>query len=274
MESVFLQDADSLVLRPHDLLQILQHIRGKFPGIKRITSYSRSDTIDRISDKDLKALQEAGLNRIHIGMESGSDAVLSMVAKGVTPEVHVRAGWKVKNAGIELSEYYMPGLGGVDLYRENALRTAEAINRINPDFIRLRSLAVSDRSPLADLVENGSFKPAPEPLLIEEILLFLETLDGITSKIASDHSLNLFQEVSGTLPDDKEKMVKPLREFLALGPELRCLFQIGRRTGDFAGLDDMNDPVLVAGAMKTMRSLEIDEANCNEIIENLRKRLI
>src|SRR5512136_1646037 len=102
MESVFLQDADCLVVRPPRLLRILDHLKSLFPNIKRITAYSRSDTIDRIAAPDLKFLADAGLNRIHIGMESGSDRVLAMVNKGATKEIHVRAGLKVKASGIEL----------------------------------------------------------------------------------------------------------------------------------------------------------------------------
>ena len=64
--------------------------------------------------------REAGLIRIHIGMESGCDTVLAMMRKGVFSEIHVRAGLKVKAAGIELSEYYMPGLAGQDLWPEHA----------------------------------------------------------------------------------------------------------------------------------------------------------
>jgi len=63
-------------------------------------------------DSDLKAMRDTGLNRIHTGLESGSDKVLKMVKKGATKEMHIKAGLKVKRAGIELSEYYMPGLGG------------------------------------------------------------------------------------------------------------------------------------------------------------------
>ena len=112
MKSVFLQDANSLILKPEDLIEILEFMRSTFDWEYRITSYARSHTIARISDEHLARMAEAGLNRIHIGMESGSDAVLKMVKKGSTKAMHVAAGQKVKRAGMELSEYVMPGLGG------------------------------------------------------------------------------------------------------------------------------------------------------------------
>ncbi len=56
----------------------------------------------------------------------------------------------MKQAGIELSEYYMPGLGGRELSRRHALESAKALSRIDPDFIRLRTLALPDGLELAD----------------------------------------------------------------------------------------------------------------------------
>jgi radical SAM superfamily enzyme YgiQ (UPF0313 family) len=112
MESIFIQDGNSLVIKPADVIHILQYLKEAFPQVKRVTSYARSQTLAKISDENLSSMAEAGLNRIHIGMESGSDKVLEMVKKGVDKATQIIAGQKVKRAGIELSEYYMPGLGG------------------------------------------------------------------------------------------------------------------------------------------------------------------
>ena len=134
--SVFLQDANSLIIKPDNLITILKHLKMRFPWISRITSYARSHTINRISDDKLAELAETGLNRIHIGMESGCDEVLKLTDKGVTKAHHIKAGQAVKKAGIELSEYVMPGLGGADLSSEHAYHTADALNQIDADFIR------------------------------------------------------------------------------------------------------------------------------------------
>jgi hypothetical protein len=72
--------------------------------------------------------------------------ILAQVKKGADKATHILAGCKVKQAGIELSEYFMPGLGGRGLSRQHALESADALNRINPDFIRLRTLALPDRA--------------------------------------------------------------------------------------------------------------------------------
>ncbi len=219
MDSVFLQDANTLIVKPDRLVEILTHLRHLFPEIQRITSYARSHTIARISDADMRRLAGAGLNRVHIGMESASDDVLAFVKKGVDKKTHIKAGQRIKRAGIELSEYFMPGLGGAEYSSANALETADALNHINPDFIRIRTLAVTDFSELAMDVKEGRFTPLNDVETAREILLFLEHLEGISSQIRSDHILNLFQEVEGRLPRDKETVTKPIRQFLGMPPE-------------------------------------------------------
>ena len=274
MKSIFIQDANSLIIKPADLVEILKHLKKRFNQVQRITSYARSHTVARIKDEDLKAIKEAGLNRIHIGLESGSNQVLKMVKKGVTKETHIKAGIKIKKAGIELSEYVMPGLGGKKYSEIHALETADALNRINPDFIRLRTLAIPNGLGLYEDYLSGNFEKCNDVMMAKEILLFLEMLAGITSVIKSDHILNLFEEVQGVLPHDKEYMTGIIGKFLSMDSEQQCLYQVGRRLGIFSRLSDMDSPRRVARAEKTCRELNITPDNVDEVIDELMKRFI
>ena len=274
MQSIFLQDGNSLIIKPDDLERILLHLRNAFPKVIRITSYARSHTIARISDADLARLQTAGLNRIHIGLESGSDKVLKLVKKGVDKATQILAGQKVKRAGIELSEYYMPGLGGRKLSREHALESSDALNQINPDYIRLRSLAMPPGAPLSVSYQNGSFDKLGERATAEELLLFLESLAGIHSKVRSDHVLNLFTEVQGTLPNDKEQMIAPVRTFLSLPEEEQLLFMVGRRTHCLGLLTDLDDPQRRGYAEQACKELQATPANVDTVLENIVKKFI
>lgn len=274
MKSVFLQDANSLIIKPEDLIRILQHIRQRFPWIERITSYARSHTVARIGAEHLQSMQQAGLNRIHIGMESGSDQVLALVKKGASKAEHIKAGVKVKQAGMELSEYVMPGLGGRGLSAIHADETADALNRINPDFIRLRTLAVPNSVELFEALETGQFDKLTDLETAEEIRRFIEKLDGITSVIKSDHILNLFETVEGKLPEDKLKMTDILTTFITMAPEQRCLYQVGRRIGVFSGPDDMNIPARMARAQEVSRQFGVTPENVDNIIDELMKRFI
>jgi len=272
--SVFLQDSNSLIIKPDHLVAILHHLKGTFPGIERITSYARSQTIARISDQDLSCIAAAGLNRIHIGLESGCDRILARVKKGATKQIHILAGCKVKRAGMELSEYFMPGLGGRELSREHALESADALNRINPDFIRLRTLAIPDSIELAGELARGTFEKMGEREVAEELLLFLQALTGITSRVKSDHILNLFEEIDGVLPDERDRMIAVVQRFLAMEREEQVLYQIGRRTGIFRRLDDCRDPGLWRQAQRFVEQWMVTPANVDQICDQLMQRFI
>lgn len=272
--AIFLQDANSLVIAPAALMKILRHIQARFPAIQRITSYARSRTVARISAAALAEMRAAGLSRIHIGMESGSDKVLKMVKKGTTQAVHVSGGRKIKAAGMELSEYIMPGLGGRDLSREHAVETAEALNRINPDFIRLRTLAVPAGIPLHKDLLSGAFTKCGDLEMAQEIRLFISRLSGITSQIYSDHILNLFEEIEGQLPRDQSAMLQLLDGFLSLPPDEQMLFQVGRRLGILRRVSDMGDSGRRAQVAEICHRSGITPENVGGVIDRIMAQFI
>ena len=242
--TVFLQDGNNLILPAEDLVEILNFLRQEIPQITRITSYARAKTVSRKSIPELAAIRKAGLDRIHIGLESGSDEVLTLMKKGVTAVEQIDAGKKAKAAGMSVSEYWMPGLGGKNLSRENALETARVLNAINPDYIRLRSLRIPERIPLYGLVTEGLFQPLTDDEMVEEIRLMIDHLEGITSTITSDHMMNLLEDITGTLPQDKGRMLAGLDAYLNLSEEERLIYRFGRRGGAYRSVKDMKDLVL------------------------------
>ena len=274
MKSIFLQDANSLIMKPDDLVFVLEYIKKCFPDVDRITSYARSHTIARIKQDDLQRIANAGLNRIHVGMESGSDTVLKKVKKGATKETHIKAGLKVKDAGMELSEYVMPGLGGIDYSIEHAMETASALNSINPDFIRIRTLAVTNGTVLAEEAGRGEFEKPSDIMMAKELRLFIESLDGIDSYIKSDHILNLFETINGKMPDDKGKMIGIIDQFFELEPEKRILYQIGRRMGFFRGPDEMNNSPYLERVKQACDLYGVTPENVDSVIDDLMKRFV
>jgi len=274
MKSVFLQDANSLIVKPDDLIRVLEYMRSVFPWTYRITSYARSHTVARISDEHLARMVAAGLNRIHIGMESGSDEVLKRVKKGSTKAMHITGGQKVKRAGMELSEYVMPGLGGKTFSREHALETADALTQINPDYIRLRTLAIPGHTELFTDWKEGRFEKITDVEVAEEILLFLESLGDITSTLASDHILNLFQDVEGRFPEDREAMCEKIRAFLAMDPLKKMHYQVGRRLGLFHGIGGMKGSAHMKQVEATCRQYAITPQNVDDVITQLMTQFI
>jgi len=273
--TVFIQDANSLILPTSELLDLLSYLTKKIPGIQRITSYARSSTLARRSVEELSELKEAGLDRIHIGLESGSDTALKFVQKGATAAKHVAAGQRVKKAGMSLSEYIMPGLGGKRWWKEHALETANVLNQINPDFIRLRSLRVPPHTPLFQDLMAGRFVPLQDDDIVQEIRLLVQSLGGITSTLTSDHIMNLLEEVEGKFPEDKEKMMTVIDHYLSLPANEKLLFRLGRRGGAFRSLDDLHNLPLRHKIENALSCMEHENpGQINDIIDELGNQYI
>lgn len=274
MKSVFLQDANSMIVKPDAMVELLTFLREQFPEIQRITSYARSRTISHISDENLKRIAEAGLNRIHIGMETASDTVLTLVKKGADKATHILAGQRIKAAGIELSEYYMPGLGGTEYLEESALETADALNRIDPDFIRIRTLALPDSIPLKADYDAGLFTRANDVEMVRELRLMIANLSGITSTIKSDHILNLLPEVDGRLPGDRDRLLGALDGFLSLDAHEQAVYRFGRRIAQMHRVEDLQNSTRRAGIERIMQEEGVDEGNIDLVVDTLIQRFI
>ena len=230
VRTAFLQDGDTLVLKTDEVLEVLRYIKEKFPAIERVTSYARAPTLRKKSVGELRQLKEAGLTRIHVGMESGSEVVLKMVKKGITREDIVVGGQHVKEAGIELSEYIMPGLGGRGLSEEHALETASLLNLIEPDFVRVRTFAMHPRSPMQKLVEKGVFVPMTDEEIVAEIRLLVENLSQMHCYFScGDFGLNLLMYVDGYLDADRAAMLNNLDDYLSLTKEQKQAYSLLRR---------------------------------------------
>ena len=239
-ENVFLQDGNSLVMPTAKILEILNYLKANFPGIKRITSYARSQTLALKTIDELKQLHEAGLSRLHVGLETGYDALLQYMKKGVTAAQHIQGGKNVVASGISLCCYVLLGLGGKTMWREHALETARVLSEINPDYIRVRTLTITQGMPLFDEVAAGRFLRSTDEDIAREERLLIENLN-CTSNFVSDHTTNLFQEIEGQLPENKGEFLEILDKFLALSAEDKMNFEIGRRLGIYAMLSDMQD---------------------------------
>jgi biotin synthase-like enzyme len=197
-KTAFLQDANSLIMKTDQLVDILKHLRKTFPSLNRVTSYARSKTLAQKKLEELKAVYTAGLDRLHLGLETGDEMLLKKIKKGVTAEGHIKAGKKVMQAGFQLSEYWMPGLGGKAMWEAHARNTARVLNEIDPHYVRSRPFFPVPGTPLFEDHESGAFEPlSPREQLIE-LKLMMEELD-VTSKVCFDHAGNWWRGKNGGL---------------------------------------------------------------------------
>jgi radical SAM superfamily enzyme YgiQ (UPF0313 family) len=231
-QTAFIQDANSLVMKTDELVEVISHLKEKFPGVQRVTSYARVRTAARKSLEDLVRLHEAGLTRLHIGLESGYDPLLEYMEKGVTSDLAVEGGRKVVESGISLCFYVVLGLGGrlrlegEETWRHHALHTARVLNEVNPDYIRVRTLTIRQGIPLYEKLVSGEFEESSDTEKVREEYLLVENLE-VTSYFASDHSSNILMDVRGQLPEDKEKMLSIMERYLELSREEQVNFRLG-----------------------------------------------
>jgi len=255
--TVFLQDANSLIMRTPELVEVIRYLKETFPSIERVTSYARSKTTAKKSPEEFKELHEAGLSRLHVGLESGYDEVLEDMQKGVTAEEHIRGGRRVVESGISLSEYVMPGLGGRRWSEPHALETARVLSQINPAFIRIRSLIVRRGTLLYDMLEAGEFEQLTEDEVVDEIGLFIENLD-CDSYVASDQMSNLLWEIEGKLPEEKGAMLKAINEYKALLPAERLNLRLERRLRSYLAVYGRLDQSLDEKVQEAFESVRKD----------------
>lgn len=215
VKKVFFADGNTILMKTDELCEIFQYTHNLFPGIERITLYGSARFIVLKSPEELKKLKESGLTRLHSGMESGDDEVLRLINKGVVSRDIVRAGRMVREAGIELSEYYMVGVGGEKLWRNHAENSAAALNEINPDFIRIRTFMPFQGTPMYDMYRRGEFKLLSPHEALRETRLLIENLHDIDSIFLSDHVSN-YWPVNGRIREDRDKMLKDIDYALSL----------------------------------------------------------
>jgi biotin synthase-like enzyme len=217
-KTVFLQDANSLIMGTDNVVEVLRYLRHTFPSIERVTTYARSKTLFRKTQEALNQIRQAGLDRLHVGLESGDDEVLKRIKKGVTPEEHIEGGRKAMKAGFQLSEYWMPGLGGKQLWENHARHTAHVLNSINPHYIRTRPFGPWPGTPIYDACERGELTMLTPEEQLEELKLMVQELD-VTSKLCFDHANNYWTDRDGQLlfthsyegyqmPEKKQKVLE------------------------------------------------------------------
>ena len=271
--TAFLQDSNSLIMRTPELVEVLRFLKETFPTITRVTSYGRSHTASKKTVEELKEIYDAGLSRLHLGLETGYDPLLSYMQKGVTAKQHIEGGRKVKESGISLCEYVMPGLGGRKMSQEHARETARVLNEIDPDYIRLRSLHVSPTMPLWARLQDEDFELQTDDEVVEEIAVFIENL-RVTGHLKSDHILNLLMEIKGKMPEDKEKCLSIINKYLSLPDEERLNFKVGRRTGLYNRLADLSDGYKHDRVEQAIRRLRAQGSNVEEEVFRLKNSFI
>ena len=212
VQTLFFPAGNTIAMPTDDLVRICSCARSLFPELKRITVYGSSQYIHRKGLKKLTRLRNAGLSRIHVGLESGDDEVLRRIKKGTDSTEQVEAGLWTREAGIELSVYVVLGIGGLERTLAHARETAFVLNAMNPEFIRVRTFLPKMNTLMLHQIKKGRFQVLSPHEALKELVFILENLN-VTSKIRSDHYTN-YLDVSGDMPADKDRMLSSIQNGL------------------------------------------------------------
>jgi len=210
IRTLFFPDGNTIAMKTEQLCELCRFSRDVFPDLQRITVYGSAQYIHQRGPEAMKRLAEAGLNRIHVGLESGDDVVLKRIKKGTNSQQQITAGQWVMAAGMELSLYVILGIGGRDRTRDHASETARVLNEIGPDFIRLRTFIPKMNTPLLEDVKSDVFQILGPHGVLDETAALLKGIK-VSSYLASDHYSN-YVNLEGRLPQDKERLLASIRK--------------------------------------------------------------
>jgi radical SAM superfamily enzyme YgiQ (UPF0313 family) len=210
--SIFFPAGNTIAMPTKELAAICRHSKMKFAELQRITVYGSSRYIVQKGLAEMRLLREAGLSRIHVGLESGDDAILKRVKKGTNAAEQILAGQIVKNAGMQISEYVILGLGGAERSTAHAIKTAEVLNAIVPDFVRLRTLVPKINTLLLHQINKGRFQLLLPQQVLQETRLLIDNLH-VSTFLTSDHYTN-YLNLNGKLPEDKDRLLEAVDQAL------------------------------------------------------------
>lgn len=210
IEKIFLADGDALCLSMPKLEDIIGYINELFTETKSINIYASPKDVLAKSQQDLERLHALGVKILYIGAESGNDKILKNIKKGATRDEIIEAVRKTESSGIKASVTFIQGLGGEAMYRDHAIDTGTMISAMEPSFVGLLTLMLDDAAEITADIREGRLKLLSPMQVCEETLLMLENINLTKECIFRSNHASNYVPLAGTLPQDKEKMMKLL----------------------------------------------------------------
>jgi len=214
VRKVFLADGDALVAKASFLAAILDELKEAFPDLRRVSCYASPQSLQVRSVAEMERLRAKGLTLYYLGIESGHDAVLDALDKGVDAAEMVRVARKAHEAGVALSTMVLLGAGGRSLSRAHALESARVVNAIQPRFVSTLVMTPVDGTPLGEADRRGEHDHLTPLELAAELRELLAGLELRGSVFRSNHASN-YLALAGTLPKDKARLIAALDGVIA-----------------------------------------------------------
>ena len=205
-----LLEGNPLCVSTNHLISVFKLIH-KYFEVEYISMFARATDVLRKSDEELLKLKELGMDRLCLGLESGSDEVLAFHKKGHTAHDSILATRKLDRLGIKYSTYFMLGLGGENMTMSHRCETAKLLNEIHPFEVVFVTTVIFKRAPLKDYVRNKSFIRMSVKEILEEEIYIIENLNMDTI-IKATHKTNPIP-LQAKFPEGKEIFLRKLRDY-------------------------------------------------------------
>ncbi|MGD9559058.1 MAG: radical SAM protein [Oscillospiraceae bacterium] len=213
-KELFLLGQNALALPTEKLLEILGYVHTYLPNVEEIKLYGRADDVLRHGAVGLARLRAAGLDVVHLGLESGSDAVLQRMKKGVSAAEILAALQALEAAGIHYHISYILGLGGQGLWREHISGTAVLLSKIKPLTIWALALKIWPKTPLHEEVMLGQFAPQSYEQMLAEERWILANAQFVECLYMDTTALGKYT-LLGVLPDSQDDLLMKMDLLLA-----------------------------------------------------------
>ena len=213
-QTLFLADGDALALPPDQMEALLRLIQQKLPWVRRVGTYATCLNIEALNDQTLRLYRELGLGRLYLGLESGHDPTLKVVAKGVDSARMVEAGQRARAVGLFVSVTCLVGIAGTELSLEHALATARTLNQMQPHQIAVLTLMVLPGTPLSRQMAAGRFRLPDQRQLFLELRALVAGLGPHRVQFHANHASNYFL-LEGRLPRDQQRLLTTIDQALA-----------------------------------------------------------
>lgn len=175
-DRVFVMDGNALVMPTEQWVWLLERIRARLPWVRGVSTFASGKDIADKTDAELVHLRGLGLDRIYVGVESGSAAVLKRIRKGIGPEEMLAQCRRIKNAGMALYVSVILGIADEAESSAHARDTGELLSAINPDVAAVLTLIPHPGTPVFKEIRKGKLRaPHPTDILQELKELYTHT---------------------------------------------------------------------------------------------------
>jgi len=214
---IFLADGDALSLPTDHLANLLRLLKTSFPRLSRVSLYATAQNFLEKSVDELKELRAEGLSLAYFGIETGNDALLSKIDKGVNADQMIEALDRAHEAGMKISATVILGIGGIEHTREHVRDTVNLINAVPITYLSTLQLGLEEGAKDRFLKAFDSFTPLNDLQILQEqreLIYFINPPQKIIFR--SNHASNALH-LAGTLPKDRDRLLDEIDEALKVG---------------------------------------------------------